>query len=266
MNQDNIDDKSKGYIRSVERALDVLLAFNRNEPQLSFPQICKKVGLPKTTTYRLLITLQKKGFIEQDVTTGKFHPGIQIISINSILLESLEIRTKAYGAMNKLRNDCGETIHLYVKRGNQRMLLEQVEGSFAIKRYAHLGETLPLYCAASGKVLLAYQDDEEIERILKEERIEKYTENTETNLEKIREVIKLIRKQGYCISISEREIGAASVAAPIFDYTGKIVAALAISGIESRFTPERVQQFIDMVIISAGKVSNNLGYKEEQNY
>lgn len=253
-------------VRAVERALDILLAFNATEPLLSFPEICEKIELPKSTTYRLLMTLVNKGFIEQDSATGKYQLGIQIISLHSVLLKSLDIRKKSYDVMKALSKQCGETIHLYVKRRNQRVCLEQVEGSYAITRYATIGELLPLFCGASGKVLLAYQDEKEIMRVLSEVKIEKFTEKTETDIRAILEQLTRIRTDGYAVTIGEREVAAASVAAPIFDHDSNIVAALAISGVSERFTETNVASYIQLIQAAAAEISRRIGYPGSRSF
>ncbi|NPV44413.1 MAG: IclR family transcriptional regulator [Firmicutes bacterium] len=247
-------------VRAVERALDILLSFSKDEPCLSLPEICKKIGLPKSTVYRLISTLQLKGFIEQNEINGKYQPGTKLISISNILLKNMDLRKIAFPVMCGLRDASGETVNLYILRNRKRVCIEQVEGSHLIKRYAAIGDELPLHCGASGKLLLAFQPESEIDRVIEETGLKPWTEKSITDPVLLKKNLENIRNQGYAFTKGERETGAASIAAPIRNHTGNVVAAVTISGPDSRFTPENAERYITLVTEAARKISKNLGY------
>jgi len=253
-------EKRSETVKSVERALDILLAFTEDAPQLSLPEICNKLKLPKSTVYRLITTLQGRGFMEHNEFSGKYQPGSKLLKLSNVLIKNFNLRENALPIMMELRDACGETINLYAKKNLDRVCIEQVEGSHLVRRFAVIGDILPLYCGASGKVLLAYQTEVEIEKVIKETQLKPWTSKTITVSEDIKQELVKIRNQGYAYSNSEREEGVASVAAPIKNYTGMVTAAICISGPDSRFTKENVEQYTSLVIGAAEKISRNLGY------
>jgi DNA-binding IclR family transcriptional regulator len=162
--------------------------------------------------------------------------------------------------MCSLRDASGETVNLYILRNRKRVCIEQVEGSHLIKRYAAIGDELPLHCGASGKLLLAFQPESEIDRVIEETGLKPWTEKSITDPVLLKKNLENIRNQGYAFTKGERETGAASIAAPIRNHTGNVVAAVTISGPDSRFTPENVERYITLVTEAARKISKNLGY------
>jgi len=253
-------DQMMETVKSVEKALDILLAFTDDKPQLSLLEICEKLDIPKSTVYRLVTTLQNKGFLEAAQYTNKYKPGFKFIKIANILTKSFSLREKALPVMVGLRDACGESINLYIKKDINRICLEQVEGLHLVRRFAAIGDILPLYCGASGKVLLAFQPEEEIEKVIKETRLKAWTENTITDSELFKQNLQKVKRQGYAATKSEREVGAASVAAPIRDHTGTVIASVTISGPDARFTREKVENYIKLVTAAADRISKSLGY------
>jgi len=255
-------EKKTETVRSVEKALDIILAFSEDKAQLSLPEICKIIDMPKSTVYRLLSTLEYRGFIEHSPMTGKYQLSTRFIKLSSIALKNYDLKESALPVMTQLRDRTGETINLYAKRGLERVCIDQVEGFHNLRRFSAIGDVLPLYCGASGKLLLAYQTEEEIERIIQETGLKSWTQNTITDYGRIRQELANIRDQGYAFSSGEREVGVTSVAAPIKNHAGVVVAALSISGPDARFNEENVMNYKNLVIEGAAIISQNLGYSK----
>ncbi|NLT95482.1 MAG: IclR family transcriptional regulator [Clostridia bacterium] len=246
-------------VRSVEKAMDLLLAFSEEKTQLSLPEICAIMNMPKSTVYRLLSTLEKRRFIEHNKLSGKYQLGVPFLRLANIVLKNFDLREIALPVMIELRDLTGETINLYLKRGLERVCIEQAEGIHNLRRFSNIGDVLPLYCGASGKLLLAYQTEDEIEKVIKNG-LRAWTQNTITDITTFREELKIIREKGYAYSHGEREIGVTSVAAPIKNHNGMVIAALSISGPDARFNDENLLNYTKLVINGAAKISENLGY------
>lgn len=221
-------------IRSVERALDVLLCFAGEPGGLGVTQIAEKVGLYKSTVHRILAALEAKGFVRQDTTTGRYHLGLKALELASVYLTSGDLPAVAYGEMLLLRDQAQETVSLYVRDGIERVRVQRAEGPLTVRRVVGLGERLPLYLGASGKVLLAWAPAAERARILD------LILPPGFDRPGLEATLDLAHSQGWALSQEEREDGVASVAAPVLDRLGRSVAALAVSGPVQRFTPERV--------------------------
>ncbi|MFZ5944119.1 MAG: IclR family transcriptional regulator [Bacillota bacterium] len=247
-------------VKSVEKAIDIVFAFTEGKPQLTLPEICKKLDLPKSTAYRLISTLEKKGFIEQNELNGKYQLGLKLIKISNFALKNYDLKDVALPIMTDLRDKTGETINLYIKKNLYRVCIEQVEGFNVLRRISSIGDLLPLFCGASGKLLTAFQKDEEITKIITESNITPFTENTIVDTDILKDELKNIRRQGFSFSRGERELGVASVSAPIRNHNGDVIAAISISGLDSRYTGENIRKYIKLVIEGATLISKNLGY------
>jgi len=239
-------------IRSVERALDVLLCFAGERGGLGVTQIAAKVGLYKSTVHRILAALESRGFVRREEATGRYHLGLKALELAQVYLSSGDLPTIALGEMLQLRDLAQETVSLYVRDGAERVRVQRAEGPLTVRRVVGLGERLPLYLGASGKILLAWCPPAVRERILDEQLPPGFDRAT------LEERLKQAREQGWAMSHEEREEGVASVAAPIIDRTGRCVAALAISGPVTRFTDDRVELFSRAVQTAASAIGMKL--------
>lgn len=247
-------------VKTVKHIVDILTCFSIRSPELGISEISRRTGLYKSTVYRLLRSLVEAGMVVQDPKTKKYSLGFKVFELGCAVLTNAELRRAALPVMEELGERTRETINLSVVNNGERVCIEKVESKEAVRNFVELGMRAPLYCGATGKVLLAFMSEEEARRVLdRQELISPVTGGSidRTILEKELEVI---RYQGYAVTREERSLGAASVSAPIRDHTGRVVAALTISGPTSRFSPERVVELIREVKGAAGAISQRLGY------
>jgi IclR family KDG regulon transcriptional repressor len=238
-------DEQKSNVRAVERALDILLCFT-DATELGLSEIASRIGLHKSTVHRLLATLENKGFLVRDTQTDKYRLGFRVWELSANLTHSDDPAIILLPEMERLRDLIGETISLYVRDGNERIRIQAVQSNQPIRRVAPIGARMPLSVGASSKVLVAYAEPEVREAVLNDplwpESIDK-----ESYLEQLEQ----IRKHGFATSVEERELGAAAVAAPIFNRNGKLVAAIAASGPSNRLTPEKMNEFAGPIMEAA---------------
>lgn len=239
----------KGTVRAVERALDILLCFSGTDTELGLSDIAKRIGLHKSTVHRLLASLESKGFVRRHPTTEKYRLGWSVLELVSNINRSDDLSSVVRPEMTRLRDLLGETTSLYVRAGMERIRIQAVESTQPVRRVADIGKRLPLYVGASGKVLLAYAE-EPLHEFLSDPSLP-----ADLNREEFAKAIQAVRDQGYAVSIEERELGAAAVAAPIFSRAGQIVAALSVSGPADRFTSDAVERFAQAVRKSAELLS-----------
>jgi len=232
-------------IRSVERALEVLLCFAGKSGGLGVTFIAEEVGLYKSTVHRILGALEVKGFVRQDVSTGRYHLGLKALELASGYLLSGDLPSVAHPEMVALRDRAQETVSLYVRDGTERVRVQRAEGPLTVRRVVGLGERLPLYLGASGKVLLGWLPPSERASLLDQSLPPGHDRvGLEVCLERY-------HHQGWALSSEEREQGVASVAAPVLDRAGRCVAALAISGPVSRFDQASADRLGNLVTESA---------------
>ncbi|WP_200966308.1 IclR family transcriptional regulator [Insulibacter thermoxylanivorax] len=238
-------EEQKLTVRAVERAMDILLCFTEKR-ELGLSEISAKVGLHKSTVHRLLASLEGKGFIVRDSHTDKYRLGIRIWELAASLDQTDNPAVLFLPEMERLRDAIGETVSLYIRDGIERIRIQAVQSRQAIRRVAEVGARLPLYVGASSKVLLAFADEDVRDRVLNDPSWPDSVER-QAYLAQLED----IRKLGYATSIEERELGAAAVAAPIFNRSGQLAAALSISGPSNRFTLQKMQEIAPKVIESA---------------
>lgn len=253
--------EKRDSVRAVDRAIDVLQAFTFEEPNLTLAQICEAVALPKTTVYRSLVTLEQRRLVVMNAETGKYHLGYEMIKFGAIAQETNSISSIAKDEMMAISKDTQQTCNIYVREGYERLCIAQIAGSQYVRRYSYLGARYPLYCGA-GKLLLAYAGSEFRERYFENVVLERFTENTITDKEKLRKELLRIRENGYSVTLGERDASTAMVAMPLFDYTNRCIAAITVSGPVYYFTNQNIDAYIKRLRVSARKISQHLGYNK----
>ncbi|OWA35136.1 IclR family transcriptional regulator [Saccharibacillus sp. O16] len=236
-------------VRAVERALDILMCFTRNN-SLSLTEIAGAVGLHKSTVHRLMTTLEEKGFVSRDASTEKYRLGIKIWELSAHLSNTDDPALLLLPSMERLRDELDETVSLYVRDGRERLRIQAVQSTQAIRRVAPVGARLPLYVGASSKVLVAFASEREQEYILSDPVWPDTFGRTA-----FRDQLRAIRAAGYAISVEEREQGATSVAAPVFDRQGNLAAALSVSGPLARLPVEKLESYAPLLMDRAREMS-----------
>ncbi|WP_372631277.1 IclR family transcriptional regulator [Cohnella sp.] len=246
-------EEEKKTVRAVERALDVLLCFASGH-EWGLTEIAGKVGLHKSTIHRLLATLEDRGFVTRDPSTEKYRLGLSILELSAHLSRSDDPSVMLLPEMERLRDQLNETISLYVRDRTERVRIQAVQSMQAIRRVATVGARLPLSVGASSKVLLAFADPGVRSAVLTDPAWPAQLER-----EAFAKQLDDILAAGYATSFEEREPGAAAVAAPIFNRSGKLVAALSVSGPSNRLTPDRMHEFAPAIVESAHRMGTMLG-------
>ena len=246
---------------SIRRALKVLSAFSLEESFLGVSEIAKKLGLPRSSVHWLLQVLQDEGYVCQDPKSGKYRLSVKLFYLGTIAANTINISYVARPVMERLRDLTEETVNLYVLDGFDRVCIEQAEGIHLVRQVVRLGQKIPSYCGAAGKVLIAWQPEDFIERLISHTRLKPLTKNTISDAGLFKEELAKIRRQGYAVSFGERDVEVAAVAAPVFDEEGKILASLSVSGPVSRF--EITPQVVEAIINAASEISYQLGYSKD---
>ncbi|UNK19251.1 IclR family transcriptional regulator [Paenibacillus sp. N3/727] len=224
-------------VRAVERALDILMCFTKNH-ELALTEISSLIGLHKSTVHRLMTTLEEKGFVVRDSRTDKYRLGMKIWELSTHLSHSDDPAVLLLPAMESLRDRLGETVSLYLRDGAERIRIQAVQSNQAIRRVAQVGTRLPLSVGASSKVLVAYASPSDQEELLNLPNWPDVVDKEQYR----RQLVEIVEK-GYAISIEEREPGAAAVSVPIIDRSGKIAAALSMSGPVNRLSAETLREY-----------------------
>lgn len=243
-------DNNPLIIRSVQRAIDVLNCFGVKNKELTLTEISNETGLAKSTAIRVLATLEENNFLDKDSDSGKYCLGSQMYFLGYAAGKSISLKSAAKSAMCNLRKQVGETINLFVLRGDHRVCIQQYESLQSVKHMVQIGEELPITLGASGKVLLAFLPQTKIEELIQSQMMVKSQDQLLTELNSIRET-------HYAESIEEREKGTSAIASPIFGIDGEVIGALSISGPAHRFYPSEKAK--EALLKTAIEISRNMG-------
>lgn len=240
----------KNTVRSVERALDILMCFV-DKSELGLTEISKKVGLNKSTVFRLVASLENKGFLMRNEENEKYRLGFRLWELSAHLTHVDDPAVMLQPEMERLRDLLDETISLYVRDGKERVRIQAVESKQTIRRVAPIGVRLPLSVGASSKILVAYADPDTQKMVLNDP-------NWPEGIDKEEYMLQLLNIQqvGYATSFEEREVGTSAIAAPIKNHHGKLVAALAVSGPSGRLTLEKMQEYAPLVMSFAERMGS----------
>ena len=249
-------------MQAIDRVVAILDCFTQSTPQLGVREIARKIGLPSSTTGRILVSMKEAGLLGQNEDTQLYQLGGRLLSWAGVYSTTLDVRSIALPAMHKLHHETDETISLYVLEGNERLCVERLESTHNVRIVARVGRHIPLYVGSAGKVFLAFLSEERRDKILNEVNYIPFTPNTILDRNQLLKEISLIRQQGYAVSHGEWQVEASGIAAPIFDHTKEIIAAITISGPTQRFSAENLPVYRDKLLAAAQKISENLGFRK----
>ena len=248
-----------GEMQSLSRAIAILDCFTVENPQLGVREIARQLEMSASTVGRLLASLNTLGLLSQDPSSRLYRLGPKMMGYSMVYTVSLDIRASARPMLEELFRLTNETVSLYVLAGDQRICADCIESSERLRVVVRAGEHMPLHAGSSGKALLAFMPPEDAERILSKP-LQAMTTRTITDRVSILEDLKAIREKGYAVSHGERFEDVIGVAAPVFDRTGKVVAALNVAGPGMRFTDACVEKYRTTVVDFANQLSRLLGY------
>lgn len=217
--------------RAVEKTLDILMSFVPHNREIGTAELSERMGFHKSTANRLLHVLSKKGFLQQNRRTKKFQLGPSAMAIGVAIKGSLETNLVhiARPLMDDLRDSLNETIALEVFSGTNTVLAYLSKGPYRTNPAGNVGDILSVHAAAGAKAILAFSPPEVKGRVLRGP-FPALTPNTITNPKALRRQFEEIRRIGLSFDKEEHDIGTNAMGAPIFDNTGKPVAALVVAG------------------------------------
>lgn len=246
-------EKPQTTVRAVDRALTLLFTIARASEAQTLAEICAECGVDKATALRLLSTLEQYRLVHRDAHTRKY-----AIGSGAWLLASsyqTDLKEVAEPHLRRLRDQTGESVSLVVPRGLERVVLTVMEASHELRVVPSLNRVVPIYSGASGKILMAFLDPDERDRVIEMTGLKPVNEHSVTDRASFLKALDEVRREGYAVSHSDVTLGAAAVATPVFGADGKVGAALSLRGPEARLTAERIALLIPLVIEAARGIS-----------
>ena len=248
------------YVRSVARAVSILEQFTLDRPELNLTEISNGIGLSKSTTHRLLSTLETTEMVEFEKKTGHYRLGLKTFRLGSVVSKSMELVKQADPLLWNLADETDETSFLLVADGNEALCLRRFDGTHHVRvLFLEAGKHSAFNCGAAQRVLLAHLPEWRWEEVVANHarRMTQYSLVSRDELERDR---REIRERGYSVSWEDVTMHACALGAPVRDSSGTVIAAVSVSGIVQRFSAERLPTLIRMIMEVGDELSRRLGY------
>jgi len=257
--------KPKNLVQSIERASTLLDHLSRSPHGLNLGVLSEMAGLSKGTAHRLLSTLTYLGYVRQIPVSKNYTLGFKLAELGNLLLNQLDLRNAARPHLFHLAEEVQETIHLVIRENDQALYIDKVDlflKESGLQMVSRLGSRASMNSCGVGKVLLSGVSRKEVEAFIDVNGLPQKTKYTIDNASALLKHLDTIRKDGYAIDNEENELGIRCVAAPVFDDSGHVVAAISLSGPAARITLKQIKTSLNKVVRSAAlNISRDLGYR-----
>ena len=251
-------DKSVAAVQSVDRALAVLEILG-NLGTAGVTEIAAELDVHKSTASRLIAVLESRGFVEQLSDRGKYRLGFAIVRLAGSTSAQLDLAKESQGICDRLAQQSGETTNLAILDGDRIINIVEALGPAEITLRSWVGQNCPAHATSSGKALLADLSSEDLrERIA--DPLATFTDSTIATAADLAAELDRGREAGWASVCEELEVGLNAVAAPVRDSTGRVVAALSVSGPSYRLEPTRFELVAEMTVAAAAAISRRIGY------
>lgn len=235
--------KQMETLSSVHNAMRILKEFTLQQPELGISELSGRLGLAKSTVFRLIRTLTENNLVQQNPRNQKYHLGIAAFELGFTVYHEMELRSVAMPLLDKLMRSIRRTVHLgvYNNGGVVYLIKRMPEGNMGT--ISKIGKRVPSHCTASGKVLLAYLAEEELQRLCSNG-LKAYTEKTITDEGLLKEQLLQVKQKGYAVCHEELKPGICSAAVPVFNDDNEVIAAVSVTGTPSQFMAAEVQSYV----------------------
>jgi DNA-binding IclR family transcriptional regulator len=240
------------------KALRVLEAVAASSRPISVSEVAEQVDVDKSTAYRMLITLIDAGYVVRDETSRRYSLSYKVVSLSRNLLAENEVSQLIRRTLTHVSAATNETLHFSVLDGEETVLVQRVKGTQLVTVDFQIGDRVPLHCTSIGKALLAFQDVRYIEQIIAAG-LPKIASNTITEPMDFRKELQRIRSQGYAIDDREFSDNMRCIAVPVFEGGGHVDGGISISGPDTRFTLEKLDELKAPLLEASWKLSEQLG-------
>ncbi|MBS6644384.1 MAG: IclR family transcriptional regulator [Clostridiaceae bacterium] len=262
MRNEEKDDKIKA--QGNQSSVKLLKVFEhlvlKREPQRLL-DIANDLKMNSSTVLRFLATLVNEGYVEQNEETLKYFPTYKICALANNVNNYVDMRMIARPYMEQLAKIFGESVCMAVEENMRSVYIEVIrESNQSLMMVQSVGNAVPMHCTGNGKVMLLNYSEEDLDKLIRVEGLARYTENTLTSKWQLVRELEKIRERGFAYDEEERELGARCVAFPIYNYTGKVVAGLSVTGPKNRMTDELIEPRLDDFRRISLEISKKLGY------
>jgi DNA-binding IclR family transcriptional regulator len=251
-------------VPGLERGLRILTEFSPREPVLGAPELSKRLGIPRTTVFRLLQTLESLGFLERADRDRNYRLGVAVLRLGFEYLSSLELTDLGLPIIEGLRNETGLTSHIVIRDGRDVVFVAKAQSHAPIfsSVKVNVGTRLPAHATTHGQVLMGDFTLDDLRELYPEPKLERYTQHTPETIEELYERIRDDANRGFAISESSFERGISVVSAPVRNDTGRIVAVITTTIPRPEIDASLLESgLVDKVRHAADELSKRLNYR-----
>ena len=253
------EDRARGGVQSIGRAFAILEEVARNRDGIGLAELAKRVGLHNSTTFHLVKTMASLGYVRQIKDTKRYRIGRPLFALAAGALDEIEMVSMATPVLDDLSHETGESSHFATRMSDAVVVMARTPGPGAFQLTERMGVVRPAYCTALGKVILAALRPDQLERYLDRVELKPLTQNTITERGRLLQEIAEIRSAGIAFDDCEFDSELRCAAMPIFDFSGKVVGAIGISGPVWRLSIQALRSRARSLEAAAKRLSEAFG-------
>ena len=255
-----VTEAPQGGLSTVRNAARLLKVFRSREADLGVSELARRLGLGKSTVHRMLTTLVAEGLIEQNPRTGGYRLGIVMFELGQAVRVHMDLHAAVGPVLGELRAQTGESSQVGVLDGHEVVYVDRMESAHSLRLFTETGRRVPVHCTSSGKVLLAYLPEARRQAVLRAAPLDALTPHTITDRSQLAAELDRVRRRGWAEAVNEREVGVASIAAPVRDISGEVVAAISIGVPLARCSVMALRRLAPVIMEAAEAASRRLGW------
>jgi DNA-binding IclR family transcriptional regulator len=251
------------HVEAVLRMIDLVECFRKSRPGLSLTELSDMTGLQKSRVLRLCGTLIHKGYLIRNDETLRYSLGSKFMVLGRIYEQTNSLAALSRPVIKELAEQTGETSSLFILQGIRRLCLVREDGDQPVRLANVQGDILDLHRGVGGKVLLAFAEEDERERLMRAFADDPSISLSRADANRLREELEVIRRDGHTLALEDVIPAVGSLAAPVFDYAGRCCASVAVAGPIPRVSPERKLVLLESLLAATAELSSRLGHSPD---
>ena len=244
----------------LDIALDLIEYLGATDDCPTVTDVANHLNITRTRAFRILKTLERRGFVAVEPDTRGYHLGLKLLQIEKWVRQRIRLRDVAEPVLLQLAKETGDVTLLMVLSGDNAFTVETYQGSQRLQVDVPIGIPKPLHIGAAPRILLAHLPDQRREQLIGDMELTRYTAHTITDRDALRRCLDEIRTQGYVVAAEDYYLGEYSIGAPVRDDSGKVVGAISVTAPCDRDTPQRRKELTKLVMAAADRISERLGF------
>lgn len=258
--------KKRNTVAVIEKALTVISFLEKTKDGIGLTEIAKQTNINKTTVYRILQTLMLDNIVEYGEVEGTYRLGFRLLELGEIVQNNIDLRTIALPYLKELTNATDHTTYLCILHHDASLCIERIDGLHVQVLLLNVGDVWPLHVGGAARAMLAFLDDQKIDKVIAEMNNNQISLHSEIEHEDYWELIIETREKGYSSSFEDVIKGVSSIGAPIFNHKGEVVAAVSLSTTSTLLPMSLEDEIGSQVVETANKISSHLGWNGKRKF